>query len=512
MERRGYDKCLKGTREKILTTIYEWTDDINAPNILWLSSSPGAGKSAIASTVVSTLWERKCLGSRFFFKSGDATLGDPASLWRTVAFDLARFNSVIKVLIMAALKEGKVDLEGGDVELHFKYLIKEPLEKICNPSSENPVVVVIDALDECGLDGSRQRNFLLRTLQDWSHLPTSFKLLVTGRDEHDIRKSLQNISQHVVLPTGELVELDASNDISLFFRIKFAEIAGSYPDLLSPSWPEVAKIELLTKRSVGLFIWAQTVMKLMLEGGPEDQLSLVLDGDDEGLNIDALYIKILEHSFGKASRLVLDAFKVVVGAVVLAKTPLHREALKCSLHGSPEVTSVDFILNKLSSVISTGESDKLLRISHQSFVDFLTDLKRCPESFYIDRKEQNLRLTQFCMRVMMDGLRFNICHLETSHVFNDDIPDLSTRIQNAIPLHLSYLCRFWGQHLQGTSNADPETHSLFTDVKRFLHNYVLYWLEVLSLIKEVPVAVPALISAAQWTRVGFSMLWYTSRD
>ena len=120
-------QCLTGTRKEKLAMIDDWASDINAPNILWLSGSPGAGKSAIASTVASTLRERKRLGSRFFFKSGDETLGNPASLWRTVAFDLARFDSAIKKFIIAALKEDKVDLEGGSVELHFKYLINQPL-------------------------------------------------------------------------------------------------------------------------------------------------------------------------------------------------------------------------------------------------------------------------------------------------------------------------------------------------------------------------------------------------
>jgi hypothetical protein len=488
--------------------IYDWASDINTPNILWLSGSPGAGKSAIASTVASTLREGSRLGSRFFFKSGDETLGDPASLWRTVASDLARFDSAIKEFIITVLKEGKVDLEGGDVELHFKYLINAPLEK--NHGRSDPTVIVVDALDECGPNGSPQRKLLLRTLKDWSRLPTSFKLLVTSRDEHDIRQSLQNIGQHIGLPTGELVEPEASKDISRFFRVQFAEIVTSYPTL-SNSWPGEVAVGRLTDRSAGLFIWAQTVMRFMLEGGPEDQLALILNGNDEGANIDSLYITILEHSLRKVDRRVLDAFQTVVGAVILAKTPLHREDLKHLLGSAPEVTSVDFILNKLSSVISTGETDTLLRISHQSFADFLTDPERS-KSFFIDPKKQNLRLAQLCVRTMIHGLRFNICDLETSYLFNNEVPGLPSRIQAAIPPHISYSCRFWGQHLQGTPNTNPEANILFADIKYFLRNDILYWLEVLSLIKEVSVAVPTLISAAGWIQVGFSMLYCTNRD
>ena len=142
----------------------------------------------------------------------------------------------------------------------------------------------------------------------------------------------------------------------------------------------------------------------------------------------------------------------------------------------------------------------------------MTDPERCPKSFVIDPKQQNLHLAQLCVHTMIQGLRFNICLLETSYLFNDEVPDLPSRIRSAIPPHMSYSCRFWGQHLQVTSNANPEAKIIFADIKFFLHNHSLYWLEVLSLIKEVSVAIPTLISVAQWVQVGFSMLYYTNRD
>lgn len=89
-------------------------------------------------------------------------------------------------------------------------------------------------------------------------------------------------------------------------------------------------------------------------------MALILNGDDEGADIDSLYITILEQSFHKVSRHVLDTFQIVIGVVILAKSPLRREDLKFLLGSAPEVTSVDFILNKLSSVISTGKIDRFL--------------------------------------------------------------------------------------------------------------------------------------------------------
>jgi hypothetical protein len=61
------------------------------PNIIWISGSPGSGKSAIISSLVSKLTREGRLGSSFF-KRRDAILEDLASFWRTVAFDLA--NSI----------------------------------------------------------------------------------------------------------------------------------------------------------------------------------------------------------------------------------------------------------------------------------------------------------------------------------------------------------------------------------------------------------------------------------
>jgi hypothetical protein len=129
VNRSGYyvTPCMQGTRQWIIDHIHTWLDDSQAPNILWLGGSPGAGKSTIASTLVSQLAEMGRLGSSFFFKRGDVALSDPAAVWRTVAFDLAQVDPVFAERLVANLKERKVDVSRADIESHFKYLIEEPL-------------------------------------------------------------------------------------------------------------------------------------------------------------------------------------------------------------------------------------------------------------------------------------------------------------------------------------------------------------------------------------------------
>src|SRR3984957_10049608 len=152
--------CMQGTREWLIDSIHRWLNNQLAPNnILWLSGSPGSGKSTIASTLVSQLGEM--VGSSFFFKRGDIALSDPAALWRTVAFDLARRDSFFAERLIENLNEGRVDPARADIVKHFKYLIEDPLavslaKRQATGAIRSPIVV-LDALDECGSDPSQSK-------------------------------------------------------------------------------------------------------------------------------------------------------------------------------------------------------------------------------------------------------------------------------------------------------------------------------------------------------------------
>ena len=79
-------------------------DDFTAPNLLLLTGSPGASKSTLAAGIVSNLDSRRRLGSSFAFKDDDANLSDPASVWRTVASDLARFHPGVRGSLVEILR------------------------------------------------------------------------------------------------------------------------------------------------------------------------------------------------------------------------------------------------------------------------------------------------------------------------------------------------------------------------------------------------------------------------
>jgi len=235
----------------------------------------------------------------------------------------------------------------------------------------------------------------------------------------------------------------------------------------------------------------------MSRGDPKKQLHFVLAGGDNGTDIHDLYKKILDHHFTSPDDGTVQSFQNILGFIVLSKVPPSCELLIHLLQLQGEETSVEFILTNLYSVISTGESNPVLQICHQSFVDFLTDSKRKSEPFFIDRSKQSLHLLQCCFQTMNSGLRFNICNLKNSHQFNDNIPSLAGCITANISAELGYSCCFWAHHLWEASEISEDHSSLIMEMRKFLYNHLLSWLEVLSLKKEVLSAAGALNSLAE---------------
>ncbi|KAF8869801.1 hypothetical protein BD779DRAFT_1401325, partial [Infundibulicybe gibba] len=179
--------CMPGTRRDILDTVTAWLQNPDARNILWVSGSPGAGKSAVAASVVDRLKAQGELGSFYVFKQGNATLADPVAVWRTIVHDLVHvpfpskhdhFHVEFRRRILTLLQGSTFDAGSRDVEAQFEALIQEPMKDL---GVSGFPVIVIDALDECGTQSQLEFQMFLRTLVSWSRLPRGFRLVVTGR-------------------------------------------------------------------------------------------------------------------------------------------------------------------------------------------------------------------------------------------------------------------------------------------------------------------------------------------
>jgi hypothetical protein len=493
--------CMDGTREDILKRIDDWIMDLDAPqNILWVKGYPGAGKSTVASSVVEHLRGSKRLGSYFFFQRGKATDQTSHALWRSVAFDLSRrYPTVRKHLVRKLKDDGDIPTIPNADEL-FRQIIQEPLE---NSGGILPVIV-IDALDECGgLDGrhSHHRKGILRTLSTWSKLSHRLKIVVTSRDEDDIKRTLQTLSHVIEIPTGVDASAQSLIDIERFLTIRFGDIAKEYT-LSDHHWPGPQVIGQLAKRAGVLFIWAKVIIEFIGRKEPVESLGIVKAGTGGVGDMAKLYKTILEISFPDPTPREMDSFRSTLGAIILAKEPLSTESLERLL--SLETNRVQYICKGLKSVV---DSEDILRITHQSFVDFLIDSTVCPSAFCINLEDEEGRLALACLQTMKSGLRFNICKLESSYLLNNEVADMDSQIKQNIQSHLCYASSYWTNHLSA-SRFNEEMLKLVED---FMENRFLFWLEVMSVTKQMNVAAHMLLLLVNWMKVRLIGIDWTNK-
>jgi hypothetical protein len=496
-KKAAYDRglqCLSGTRQDIFRLIYDWIDSKETGNnVFWLRGAAGSGKSTIASTVAARLdgtsnllegLDLGSLGATFFCKRDDNSLNQPSLVFPTIAFRLAHTYPLLKEHILSALSNDP-DIGESHIRNQFQQLIVEPLSKLPSDLDVPPVVIIIDAVDECGHECTREP--LLQCLRGVSSLPVWFKLLVTSRPEQDIEKYLSE------LPFGHEVDTLSNHsvsDIRAYTQDRVRALRSERK--LRSDWPGDQKFDDLISRAEGLFIWVTLSFKFIsTEPSPTKALDLVLAPTGQ-LHLDALYRTVLVQDLVNPKH--LDLIRRILGCVVVTRVPQTLPSL-CALLDI-EYDEAKWAKDKLASVLPT-DSSTAVRVIHPSFLDFLTDRERSRE-FFIDAVEHHFSLARGCLQVMNSNLRTDICGLEDQSVFNHEIPDLANRLGDCVPEELSYSCQFFIEHLIQTSNQDPDLGLL---LRTFIHEHIFHWLEVMSLMGEARKAILAIQEIQKWLSV-----------
>ncbi|EJC99691.1 WD40 repeat-like protein [Fomitiporia mediterranea MF3/22] len=498
--------CLEDTRVEVLNEIMDWLLSDTTQNILWLHGVAGCGKSAIATTIAEYCREMSRLGAFVFFRRADGTEDQLISLFRTIAFQLVMFDSSIVKYVKAVVKKSDHVTEAV-AEVQFKKLLLDPLTA-ARDEMQGPVVIILDALDECGTPEAR-RTLMTLLRREFGRLPPNFRFLITSRPEADINVAL---SPNVNSSVYELA-LDSRSDNSRQDVLRYIdhEISVIFEDLgldIPDEWGTY--MDQLAEASEGLFIWASTAINL-IKGNPSpfDELESIVGKSHLLRGLDRLYGSILRSS-GVVSECYpasITHFCQIFGLILLSNAPLSDTAIDSILGLSPR-NSARLILSKLRSVIAftPGEPVHLL---HTSFADYLLS-KPCPKPclahkgpsdclsgrWFIDESSQQSDIAMRCFIVMEEALHFNMCDLESSFIYNKDVTGIEDRINKKLTPHLQYACKYWAQHVV---NA-PYSRELLDELTKFARKRLLYWFEAIGLLGLVrSIASRALLDAAAWS-------------
>ncbi|PSR79901.1 hypothetical protein PHLCEN_2v6853, partial [Hermanssonia centrifuga] len=386
--------CLKGTRRDIISYASNWIGPSSASvaqqSILLLIGEAGTGKSAIASTIAVDF---AVLGCSFGFKRGIQERCNPLNLFPTIARDLADFDDNFRRALCDSVGNKKALQTTTSLELQFQHFIKNPMASI-----SRPILVVIDALDECGDAKDRtQRAALLKLLATPGKLPLNLRFLITSRPESDICSHFEDPNEHYIITKrmNEISIESTSEDITLYIRTRLITDSQSKLDGI-----DEACCQTLADTSQGLFQWAYVACKHIAYPPPgrtpwEQYTRLVqsASGTSHGNLLDHLYTEALRTLFDENDMEIMSTFNSVLGLVLFSYEPPTLavvEAFHESLAAPNKYHDARDILRHLGCFLSgVTETNTPIRLLDKWFCEFLTDRNRS-KGFFVGAAEVHL--------------------------------------------------------------------------------------------------------------------------
>ncbi|KAH7917791.1 hypothetical protein BV22DRAFT_1123950 [Leucogyrophana mollusca] len=474
MHASQHSECLPGTRQELLSDIISWATDINCKqNVFWLHGVSGSGKSTVSATVANYIGEMHRLGAFIAFDRNFADCSHPSKVIRTLAHKLGMFDGRIGKAISDAIK-GYPGIKGASLLTQFTELLVKPLSSLASLQDEGAIVVILDALDECGNDATRAS--LLQVLETQLYqMPSFIRILITSRPLNDIRGALEHPKVH-----NEGLDISSntnSEDISAFFH-KEMKKAKEVDQSLPLDWPGDEKIDGLILRACGLFIWASTASKFIREYTPIRRLEIILAGNatEAQTALSQLYKTILK-SAGIWSDYNFEAdFHNVLSIILAAQRPLTTSAIDQLLPVS-QIRGSAHIVSHLCSVLVYDLDNPAVpvQILHSSFVDFLFSAEQSgQDAWHINRDTSHKDLAIACLeRLCTKGLKKNICNMALA-CQNWKSEDLAEDI--------TYACIFWVDHILAA--ADGSIALIIPYIEKFLREHLLHWFEAMSILRK----------------------------
>jgi hypothetical protein len=439
----------------------------------------------------------------FSSNRSDAANSDPSHVIPTLAYHLAQFSPQFAEKLVEKVQERR-DIRRISLKTQFETLLEEPSNVVAALADQPPIIILIDGLDECGDEKSR-KGFLEILSKCVPKLPPLFRILAASRDEKDIRSAFSQPDINIEKIPLRTEDDNTTRDIAEYFRQRLMSIAKNSG---RPSnWPELDVIKQLTQCAGGLFIWASTAVGFVEDGPPDERLQTLLDISAQGeslAKLDKLYHLTLLNQFESFFPREHETLRQILGAIMVAREGLTDDVL-CQLLGLKLQTVHDF-LSRLCSLLQWNSGERIG--AHASFLEFLGDRERCTDlRWYIDEPAHHRRLTAACFGIMHNHLRFNICGLETSYYKNKAINRINELVDENITADIMYGCQYWAYHLDLGVTTGSTTAGFPGEIRFFLRERFLFWLEVFSL-KDCLGTTPTILRvAAGWCKVLISWIY-----
>ena len=201
----------------------DWT--LSRSAALWLHAKPGAGKTILASTIVTYLQQHHLtsdtLIAYYFFDYKDVKTQSPIKMFQNLIAELCRQSQDVLEYMSSLSKKYQ--------EFNSTYsttLMRQIFLDCVSQTKVKQIYIVVDALDEC-----TERIPLLEQLHLVINAGCQTKLLLTSREEYDLKKSLNHLPQLALSPTENAADITLYTEHQLERMITSGELRFRNPVL-----------------------------------------------------------------------------------------------------------------------------------------------------------------------------------------------------------------------------------------------------------------------------------------
>ena len=430
-ERYPAPKCHPDTRKAAQQVVIDWIfgrGDGAQKSIMWLSGAPGVGKSAILQTICEAFagddqprpwlsgtflglgkrWplfeasfdalarRRRSIDACFFFGRGEGAREKAFYLPATIAYQIGQSRTSCRSAVKRLLAKKPFTL-GETFPSQFRRLVINPAKMLM--SFQNPITIVIDALDECDsvVDQVALMDLILEACTT-----SRMRFLIASRPEQDIYSFFRraDVSQHTYRVQLDEESFNTSHDIETFLRLEFTRIRLSKPEACprlsnGEDWPGSTIIRLLAAYSDSQFMFPRLAIGYIDTEyfSPNQQLQNLLTAPPPGVfsKLDALYHLILsrrppnlrhdgddETELRHYQDVVAGILQVII---VWPGGPFSAAQIAFVLDEKVDVVQ-HIIRGPLRSLFKFSEDpDSDVTFCHKSLGDCLSDPRRAGEHF-----------------------------------------------------------------------------------------------------------------------------------
>ncbi|KAH6684471.1 NACHT and WD domain protein [Halenospora varia] len=412
-------------------------------SLYWINANPGAGKTVLASYVVSQLDELRLQHAFYYFHAGKTTSQSLSYFLRSMAYQMAASNADVRSSLVKLCNDGST-FDKDDTRAIWSKVFRAGIFKV--PLS-SPQYWVLDAIDEC----VKYPEFFTLLKGTQSRFP--LRILITSRKTTDIQKTA-HLLQGCVISIVEIPVSETLRDIELFVRNR-----TEFMPIDSAEEKQYLIAEILSKSKTS-FLWVRLVLD-ELDGvyGYESTLS-VIRGIPEGMI--PYYQQILaEMAENKREKHIAKAILLwVVGATRPLSISELSEAIKVDIkvHLPGAKTAIEGLCGQL---VSVDKETSLVNIVHLTAREFL--FSDDAGEFKISRSEAHDRIALTCLELLVSPIMQPPKH---RNLLDQKRPEQPSS------LLLEYSITQFSEHVFGASSGSDK---LLVALDRFLTTTVLSW-------------------------------------